>query len=122
MPFQLNILGTIKKEKRPYRISLLFFSFKIYRCLFENQTDAEADVVLEKSAEDRGVIDLNGAEIDFIVRDFVTAQLEAHEQVLDEGFGFDCRTDGRDVDSLGGIGATVDASESDQGAIASLWS
>jgi hypothetical protein len=47
---------------------------------------------------------------------------EAHEQVLDEGFGFDCRTDGRDVDSLGSIGPTVDASESHQGAIASLWS
>jgi hypothetical protein len=45
---------------------------------------------------------------------------EAHEQLLDKGFGFDCRTDGRDVDGLGGIGTAVDASEGDQGAIACL--
>ena len=32
-----------------------------------------------------------------------------------KAFGLDGRSDGRDVDSLGGIGATVDAGESDQG-------
>ncbi|WP_238785364.1 hypothetical protein ACI514_29470 [Pseudomonas sp. M20] len=45
---------------------------------------------------------------------------EAHEQLLDKGFWFDCRVDGRDVDSLGRIGATVDTSESHQSAIAGL--
>ena len=67
--------------KRSGKFPLLFFSFKISPVLFENQTDAEADVVLEESAEDRAVIDLDSAKIDFFVDFYIETAADRHREM-----------------------------------------